>query len=61
MNCALGQVDYSILIKLLRKRRLELGLLQIQVAKKLGVNKGTIVNWECNATAPCVAPCPGYR
>lgn len=43
----------------LRKRRLDLGLLQRQVAAKVGVNKGTIVNWECNATTPALRHVPG--
>ncbi|MFQ5456897.1 MAG: helix-turn-helix domain-containing protein [Myxococcota bacterium] len=36
----------------LRKRRLELGLLQKQVACRLGVDAMTVVNWELNRTAP---------
>lgn len=36
----------------LRKRRLDLGLLQKEVAKKIGVNKSTITNWELNHNYP---------
>ena len=50
----------------LRRRRLDQELLQRQVAGRLGVNKGTIVNWECNATTPAlrlwprIIKFPGY-
>ena len=36
----------------LRKRRLDLGLLQKQLAEKLGVDEMTICNWEINRTSP---------
>jgi transcriptional regulator with XRE-family HTH domain len=36
----------------LRKRRLDLGLLQRQVAEQLGVDKTTVYNWESHRTAP---------
>ena len=36
----------------LRKRRLDLALLQREVAEKLGVNAMTICNWEINRTSP---------
>ena len=36
----------------LRKRRLDLKLLQKEVAQKLGVNQDTICNWENNRTSP---------
>jgi len=36
----------------LRKKRLELGLLQKDVAKILGVSQDTIYNWENNRTSP---------
>lgn len=36
----------------LRKRRLNLGLLQQEVAEQLGVAEATIVNWERNHTSP---------
>lgn len=36
----------------LRKRRLDLGLLQREVADRLGVNAMTICNWETNRTSP---------
>jgi DNA-binding XRE family transcriptional regulator len=36
----------------LRKRRLNLGLLQSDVAQKIGVDKTTIHNWETNQNNP---------
>ncbi|HKZ19449.1 MAG TPA: helix-turn-helix transcriptional regulator [Acidimicrobiia bacterium] len=36
----------------LRKRRLDLGLLQKDVAARLGVTKDTVRNWERNRTEP---------
>ena len=36
----------------LRKQRLDLGLLQSQVAEQLGVDHMTICNWEINRTSP---------
>lgn len=42
----------------LRKQQLDLELLQRQIAEKLGVNKGTIVNWECKATTPALHVVP---
>ena len=36
----------------LRKRRLDLGLLQKEIAKEIGVNKSTITNWELNHNFP---------
>jgi transcriptional regulator with XRE-family HTH domain len=36
----------------IRKRRLDLGLLQKQVAKKIGVDESTIYNWERQRTLP---------
>ena len=36
----------------LRKRRLDLGLLQREVAQKLGVTESTIWNWEANRSSP---------
>ena len=38
----------------LRKRRLDLGLRQKDVAKQLGVNKDTIRNWEVGRAAPAL-------
>jgi len=38
----------------LRKRRLDLGLLQREVAERLGVDKTTITNWELNRTTPAL-------
>ena len=43
----------------LRLRRLELKLLQKQVAKRLGVNTATILNWETNVTKPYFSYIPG--
>ncbi|MFO1086547.1 MAG: helix-turn-helix transcriptional regulator [Reyranellaceae bacterium] len=39
----------------LKKRRRELGLLQREVAKVMGVSKATIVNWENGKTTPAPA------
>jgi transcriptional regulator with XRE-family HTH domain len=36
----------------IRKRRLDLGLLQREVAEKLRVRPSTVQNWEGNATTP---------
>ena len=36
----------------LRKRRLDLGLLQKDIAKEIDVNKSTITNWEINHKYP---------
>jgi transcriptional regulator with XRE-family HTH domain len=36
----------------IRKWRLEQGLLQVDLAKKIGVNEMTIVNWEKGKTKP---------
>ena len=36
----------------IRKHRLENGLKQVELAKKLGVNEMTIVNWELGRTVP---------
>ncbi len=38
----------------IRKRRLDLGLFQRQVAEQIGVTESTILNWESNATRPPV-------
>jgi transcriptional regulator with XRE-family HTH domain len=38
----------------LRRRRLELGLLQREVADRLGVSKGSVWQWERNRTEPQV-------
>lgn len=42
----------------LRKRRLELTLYQNQVAKRLGVDEMTIVNWEKGRTQPSLKHLP---
>jgi len=46
--------ELKILEDHIRKRRLDQGLTQRQVAGIIGVNKGTIGNWETNATQPTV-------
>ncbi|MBI2618772.1 MAG: transcriptional regulator [Ignavibacteriales bacterium] len=43
----------------IRKRRLELGLLQREVADRLSVKVDTILNWEHNRTAPTLRCLPG--
>ena len=42
----------------LRKRRLDLGLLQREMADRLGVDETTVHNWETNRTSPqlCFIP-----
>jgi len=42
----------------IRRRRLELKLLQSEVAKQLGVKTDTILNWEHNRTAPTLRHIP---
>jgi len=36
----------------LKKRRLDLGLMQKEVARRLGVSKDTVRNWERSRTEP---------
>ena len=43
----------------IRKRRLDLGLLQKQAAEQLGVDTASIVNWESNKIQPMVHCLPG--
>jgi transcriptional regulator with XRE-family HTH domain len=43
----------------LRKRRLDLGLLQREVAERLGVDQTTVTNWELNRTVPALRFLPG--
>jgi len=43
----------------LRKRRLDLGLLQREVAERLGVGETTVTNWELNRTTPALQFIPG--
>ena len=38
----------------IRKRRLDLGLLQRDVAQQLGANPDTVKNWEMGYTAPAL-------
>ena len=42
----------------LRKRRLDLKLLQEQIAEQIGIDEATITNWERNATAPAIRYIP---
>jgi site-specific DNA recombinase len=42
----------------IRKRRLDLGLCQSEVAQKIGVSKDTISNWETNRSSPEVCFIP---
>jgi transcriptional regulator with XRE-family HTH domain len=42
----------------IRARRLDLELLQVQVADQIGVHEQTITGWECNATVPEVRYIP---
>jgi transcriptional regulator with XRE-family HTH domain len=43
----------------LRKRRLDLGLLQREVATQVRVDTGTVTNWELNRTKPALRFLPG--
>ncbi|MCU1334439.1 MAG: transcriptional regulator [Bryobacterales bacterium] len=43
----------------IRKRRLDLGLLQKEVAEQLGVDTASICNWESNEIQPMVHCLPG--
>lgn len=43
----------------LRKRRLDLGLLQKEVAEKIGMDKTTYYNWENNRSIPRFQYMPG--
>jgi DNA-binding XRE family transcriptional regulator len=42
----------------IKKRRLELGLFQAQVAKIIGVDESTVVNWEKEHTNPMLWTIP---
>lgn len=42
----------------LRKRRYELGLLQKDVARQMGVNQWTLIGWEQDRTVPSVRMLP---
>jgi transcriptional regulator with XRE-family HTH domain len=42
----------------IRKRRLELGLSQVTLAKQLGLNRNTVTNWESNAQEPDLPQMP---
>ncbi|MGH7500031.1 MAG: helix-turn-helix domain-containing protein [Gemmatimonadales bacterium] len=43
----------------LRRRRLDLGLRQREVAYRLGVDTTTVTNWELNRTTPAIRSVPG--
>ena len=43
----------------IRKRRLELGLLQKEFVHQLGVDKATVSNWERKRTIPALPHMPG--
>ena len=43
----------------LRKRRLDLGLLQGEVADRLGVTESSVTNWELSRTEPELRFLPG--
>lgn len=42
----------------IRSRRLDLNLLQSQVAEQIGVDKTTVHNWESNESAPAIRYIP---
>ncbi len=42
----------------IRKRRLDLGLFQKQVAQQIGVSEATIWNWECHESSPQIHVLP---
>jgi transcriptional regulator with XRE-family HTH domain len=42
----------------IRKRRLDLGLFQKQVAEQIGVSEATIWNWECHESSPQIHVLP---
>ena len=42
-----------------RKRRLDLGLLQREVALRIGVDKTTVFNWEAGTASPSLRAVPG--
>jgi len=42
----------------IRKRRLDLGLFQKQVADRIGVDESTVFNWESNETSPQIHHIP---
>jgi len=43
----------------IRKKRLDLGLIQKEAASRIGVSEATVYNWERNASAPQVKQLPG--
>jgi transcriptional regulator with XRE-family HTH domain len=43
----------------LRRRRLDLGLLQREVAERLGADTCSVTNWELNHTTPALRFMPG--
>ena len=42
----------------LKKRRLELGLTQVQVSERLHISSATVLNWEADRTPPAVGHGP---
>lgn len=42
----------------MRKRRMDLGLFQREVASRIGVSEATIYNWEGNKTSPQIRHIP---
>ena len=55
INFRISKYPASNLGEYIKKWRLEQGLLQTELAKMLGVNEMTIVNWETGKTKPTVA------
>ncbi len=38
----------------IKKKRMDLGLLQREVAERIGTNEATVTNWESNRTVPAL-------
>ena len=56
-----GAADFKELKRLgdhIRKRRLELGLFQREVAQRIRVTQGTVYRWEVNETTPPIRSLP---
>jgi transcriptional regulator with XRE-family HTH domain len=51
---AVSRLDGDSLSKMLKRRRLELGLRQVDAASRLGVSQGTILEWERGKKQPSV-------
>ena len=57
-----GAADFKELKRLgdhIRKRKLELGLFQREVAQRIRVTQGTVYRWEGNETTPPIRSLPG--